>query len=305
MIKKNNCILCKSKVTVVNQIIDKNELIELYLKEYNSDVSHIIEKNIEYIHCNNCDLYYFHPAFIGDEKFYNSLQKLTWYYQDYKYEYDFVANFIKENNNILEIGCGKAAFTKYLKENVNYTGLDFSIEAKNMASINGIKIENISVHELAKNNIKFDVVCSFQVLEHVGDPYKFIQSALECLKKKGLFIIAVPSESSFIKYARNSILNMPPHHITRWTDKALYSLSNLFPIDTIGVYHEKVSDIHKEWFVNTFIEVILFRKRKMINISNSYFKNNIIKLIRKMVLNKLKPEFLPEGHTVIAVYKKK
>ncbi len=302
---RHQCILCSSNDTELIEVLDQNDLINLYWRDYKCDVSNIIKENIEFIFCKKCDFRFFQPGFIGDEKFYNALQKFEWYYQDEKYEYDFVKRLIKGEKSILEVGCGKAAFSKYLDKNVKYTGLDFSSEAKKMAEINGIRIENDSVYEFAKKKTKYDVVCSFQVLEHVSDPYEFIKSSLSCLRKKGLFIIAVPSESSFVRYANNSILNMPPHHVSRWTDKSLYFLPGLFPIDIVGIYHERVSDIHKEWFFNTLIESVLFRKKKMLNLSTGLLEKITKRLIKKLFLQRLKEEFMPNGHTVIAVYKKR
>lgn len=302
---KHKCILCDSIDIELIEILDRNDLITLYWRDYKCDVSNLVKKDIEFLLCKKCDSRFFQPEFIGNENFYNSLQKFGWYYQDEKYEYEFVSKLIKENQHVLEVGCGKAAFSKYLNKSIKYTGLDFSVEAKKMAEINGIKIENDSIHEFAKRKKKYDVVCSFQVLEHVSRPYEFIESSLACLRRKGLLVIAVPSESSFVRFAKNSILNMPPHHISRWTDKSLFSISKIFSIDVVGIYHEKISEIHKDWYLNTLIESIFFRNKRMLNLSKGILGKIVRKLIKKMLLNRLNEEYMGNGHTVIAVYMKK
>ena len=72
------------------------------------------------------------PGIVGDEKFYNALQKFQWYYQEEKSEFKFAKEFIKPNDKVLDIGCGKGAFAKLItcKE---YVGLDLSSKASEMA----------------------------------------------------------------------------------------------------------------------------------------------------------------------------
>ncbi len=300
----NKCILCNSNDTELIEILDHKDLTGLYLKTFKINVSSILKDDIKFILCKRCDLRFFQPDYTGDEKFYNCLQKYEWYYQDRKYEYDFAKQFVKKNARILEVGCGKGAFAKYIDNSVKYTGLDFSIEAREMASINGIEIKNDSIHEYAKKQKKHDVVCSFQVLEHVIDPYDFIKSSLKCLRKNGLLIIAVPSESSFVRYASNSILNMPPHHVSRWTDKSLNSISRLFSVEVVTLHHEPLSAIHKDWYLNTLIETVLFKKKKDLIMPSSRFEKYVKKVLKHLLIKRLQDEFMPNGHTVIAVYKK-
>lgn len=187
------CILCNSKKDlIVEQSINKSKLIKLYKKYFNIDVTNIINCDILYIHCKTCDLRFFigEDGIIktGNQEFYNSFNKLPWYYFDEKYEYKYVANFIKDNYKILEVGCGKAAFIKFLPDTIKkqYTGLELSTDAKNMAKTNGVNIENINIEEYAKtSNKNFDITCSFQVLEHVANPRSFIESQISLMNRGG------------------------------------------------------------------------------------------------------------------------
>lgn len=55
-----------------------------------------------------------------------------------------------------------------------------------MAQENRIAIENISIQNYSKLHSKeFDIMCNFQVLEHVSDPRSFIQAQVNACKKKG------------------------------------------------------------------------------------------------------------------------
>ena len=184
------CILCGSDKINKIDMIKKDDLIILYKKSFGIDIENIIKHDLIYHHCLDCDLLFFTlkngeiPS--GDDGFYNHLNKLSWYYMQEKNEYHFAKQFIKENSKVLEVGCGKAAFASFLQNKQNYIGLEFSSDAKKLAKQNGINIENISIEEYSKSNkLKFDIACSFQVLEHVANPYSFIHSQIECLNRGG------------------------------------------------------------------------------------------------------------------------
>jgi SAM-dependent methyltransferase len=240
----------------------------------------------------------------GDENFYSALQKNDWYYMTDKEEYQYVKQFIKKTDKVLDVGAGKGAFANLLSTK-RYVGLDLSIGAKEMASSNGITILNETIQEHAnKYPEEYDVVCSFQVLEHVSDPYMFIKSQLNTLKSGGLLILAVPSEDSFLKYAVNGILNMPPHHVTRWSDEALKKIGDLFNLILIDLQHEIVQDVHRRWYLQILIENSIMYMRliddRLIRKAMSAFSSCCAKILNKG----LEQELLPYGHTVITIYRK-
>ena len=183
------CILCHSNDTHITQSVAKSDITTLYQKAFGIDTQSLITSNLLFHHCNTCDLRFFTcedgsiPT--GDDAFYNTLNQLDWYYFSEKHEYHFAKKFIAKDSKVLEVGCGKAAFAHFLPQETkpHYVGLEFSTQAKQMAAKDGILIENISVEEYAKSHAgHFDVACSFQVLEHVANPYAFIQAQVECLK---------------------------------------------------------------------------------------------------------------------------
>lgn len=301
-----DCILCGNKDVDNIGKIDIKSLIKLYLKMTNIDFSYLFNENIKlmYNQCNKCGLKYFTPLIVGDEKFYNSFQENDWYYMDEKEEYQYAKKFAKNNDKVLEVGCGKGAFARIVPTNC-YVGLDPSEKAKKMASKNGVRIKNESIELHAQNHQDYyDVVCSFQVLEHVPNPFSFLNFSIQTLKKGGLLIIAVPSEDSFLKYVANGILNMPPHHISRWSDDTLNYLTKIFNLELLEIYHEKIQKIHRKYFLTTLISNI-FLTPKLVDLS---IKRKIISKISSLldifVEKNFKKEFLPNGHTVIGVYRR-
>ena len=298
------CPLCLNESIKELEVINRLELIKLYKNLTNIDFSYLLNQDLKYCECENCKLRFYDPLITGDEKFYNSLQKFDWYYMDEKDEYLEAKKYINSTDKVLEVGSGKGAFAKHLTSK-DYIGLDFSENAKKMAAKNGITIENEMIQDYAqKHPNSFDVVVSFQVLEHVSDPKGFIEAKIRALKQGGKMIIAVPSEDSFLKYVSNNILNMPPHHVTRWSDETLKFIAKEYSLDLIDVYHENLQDVHKLYFLNTLIQNS-FMSSKLIDISivrKIIFK--FFSLFSRLFARGLKDKMLPNGHNVLAIYKK-
>ncbi|PAF45199.1 hypothetical protein [Helicobacter sp. 11S02596-1] len=113
-------------------------------------------------------------------------------------------------------------------------------------------------------------------------------------------IIAVPSESAFLKDCVNGILNMPPHHVSRFSDDTLKNIAKIFDLELLGIYHESVQPEHTD-----FYRSVMWAKKFLPTplIDTSLLR----KLINKLgIIGKKTIPIHPDtyGHTVLAVYKK-
>jgi 2-polyprenyl-3-methyl-5-hydroxy-6-metoxy-1,4-benzoquinol methylase len=258
------CPLCKSSNLETQEAIAVKDVISEYRTKFRIDVSlnFINIDQIYYRHCKSCDLYFFDPACPGDQSFYEKFQKFPWYYPTTKNEFEFAASHIKSNDKVLEIGSGKGAFAQFLKSN-QYTGLEFSENAIAIAKSNGILVLNESIESHSnQHNSYYDTVCTFQVLEHVKDTHGFLMSSVNSLKKGGTLILSVPSYDSFSRLVSNFELDMPPHHVSRWTDQALLNICNFFPLRNESIWHEPLQETHHHFYsyaVNYEILSKLFR----------------------------------------------
>ena len=300
------CILCNGENLELITKLNKDSLCLLYKKALNINISNLITANINYFNCKDCDLKFFVDENgnipTGDNDFYNSLNKLDWYYFSEKSEYHYAKKFINKDSKVLEVGCGKGAFVKFMPKEArdNYVGLEFSTQAKIMAQKDGIKIENISIEEYAKDNQnRFDIACSFQVLEHISNPFSFIQSQIKCLNGGGRLIIGIPSEDSFLQYCVNGILNMPPHHISRFSDKTLNKIAEIFNLDLLDLYHEKIQKEHFDFYKTT-----IWAKRILPTpLIDTGLKRKLVNRFGRLVKPFMKIPDDEYGHTVVAVYK--
>jgi len=300
-----HCPLCASCRIKKIEDISNSTLNKLYAKHFG--INDAINQALQYILCNECGLYFFYPMLTGDEKLYEHLQKFDWYYIEDKWEYSQSLNYIQPDNKVLEVGAGRAAFAKYIGP-ARYTGLEFNQRAIDRANSEGVVLIKESVEQhAAKDNVNlYDVVVSFQVLEHVSDPAGYLKGCISCLKPEGTLIIAVPSMDGFIGKVTNGTLNMPPHHVTHWSCATLKKLEALFNLNLVEIMEEPIAVYHNEWarqvIIESWIRKLLRKKRRLLDLSLSG------KVVSKFaaILAKYIPQSMDgiKGHTVVAVYKK-
>ncbi|MCI5149797.1 MAG: methyltransferase domain-containing protein [Candidatus Electrothrix sp. MAN1_4] len=301
------CPLCESSNAEFIENVDRKSLITLYKKLTGKSFNNLLDRKIEFYCCASCSLKYFYPLIVGNEAFYESLQLIDWYYMADKAEYQFAKKYLKKGDVVLDVGCGKGAFAEYLKDlDAQFIGLEFSAKACELAQEKGVNVEQGSIQDYADANPEsVDIVTSFQVIEHVSCVKSFFEAKLQVLKPGGKMIITVPSEDSFLSLVTNGALNMPPHHVSRWSDNVFFYLAERYDINLVEIYHEPLQEIHKKFYLNTFAHN-LFMKPKLIDSSlKRKFVSVFSKLLVKILEKRFSSPMLPNGHSVVAVYCKK
>jgi SAM-dependent methyltransferase len=240
--------------------------------------------------------FYFPFDIAGKDDLYKQLAAFDWYYIPWKWEHQQSLKYVSRSNSILEVGCGSGSFLKNLRHRFpekQLTGLEISI---NQTSENFILNETVQNHS-ALGGKQYDLVCFFQVLEHIADVSSFLEASIKALKYGGYLIVSVPNNDSILfKRTSNVSLNMPPHHMGLWNKRSLKYLSKQFPLKLIEEYFEPVQDYHFDWFKDVIKEKIRKLKLPLINrlLGNKQIFAIFCKLLRKFY----------KGHTFIFVYKK-
>jgi len=254
------CLLCNTEITNPEYICEKESLVKLW-KPIIDVTKEISKEKIFLYQCKSCSLNFFDPELAGGNEFYSELGKLDWYYlHPGKTEYDFVQNYIKEDDNLLDIGSGRGELYNRTKKRINYTGLELSTKAAELAKEAGINVKNedLLIHSKA-NKEKYDIVTLFQVLEHLTELNNFITAIHNCLKKDGLFVIAVPNNDGFISYTPDYVFNLPPHHTILWKKSSLVQLAKKFNFEIVTIEAELLQDVHKQHAYDAYKEKVLKR----------------------------------------------
>jgi len=114
-----------------------------------------------------------------------------WFYSQYR----FIKSKIKLTGNILEIGSGLGGFYNFLSSDnkKNYLGLELDGDAADFANsyFKTNKFLNESLEDFT-STISFDLVCAFEVLEHLNNPILGIEKIYSLLKDGCTFIGTSP-----------------------------------------------------------------------------------------------------------------
>ena len=257
--------------------------------------------HISLYRCNVTGYRFYFPFFIeADSSFYEQLMlKKKLYYPGWKWENQVASRYIRETDKILDVGCGDGAFISELSKRIKVSaeGLEFNPAALQKAKDAGLLVfqETVQNYALVKKS-QFDVVCSFQVVEHIAHLKSFLSAKLDLLKTGGLMIIGVPYSNPYLyRKDKYHTLNLPPHHMGLWNEKAFENLTKIFKIEVKEILIERVDDLT----YYTFAQLGMLKGYKSL-LSKSKGVQTIARLFNKFRL----PSYLLKGRNIVVVFKK-
>ena len=298
--------LTGSTNVALDKIIDSKDLISRYKINFDLDVSSYFKgkPHVFIFRCLDTGFRFYYPYGIdGNALFYAHFQKFDWYYMPWKWEHECVKEKVSSIDKVLEIGCGPASFVKKLtQENIECTGLELNKDAVQMGRKEGLNVFNESIQQHAINHRgEYDVVCSFQVMEHIEQIREVLNSSIDCLKVGGKLFISVPNNNSFLGLDHLNVLNQPPHHMGLWDRKSLYHLQRFFPLRLDDLFLEPPQIYHKEYCTSIINSVMSSVWANKFGVVGKLFR----KILRPFNLKIMKYKF-PEiqNLTIIAQYTK-
>lgn len=257
--------LTKSKDASLLYSINANKLIDDWSRSFAIDISKELEgiPKIDLYRCNATGLRFFVPASAaGSENLYAQLQKFDWFYMPWKWEHEVLFSRLEVGEKVLEVGCATGSFIEKLcSTGFEAEGIEFNSAAVTKAQEKKLPVSSINLAALSRSKPEaFDVVCSFQVLEHVSDPGAFIGGCIALLKQNGRLVICVPNNESFLKHQYN-LLDMPPHHMTQWSVDTFRALEKLYPLRLSCVKYEPLAHYHVDGYVMAHRKRLLAKSR--------------------------------------------
>ena len=199
-----------------------------------------------------------------------------------------VLQFIK-GKSVLDCACG-VGWGSYIMAKAGakkVVGLDLSSDAINTAK----KYYNYETISYLENNIysfnsdqKFDVITSFETLEHVEDPLKFLNSLAKLCHEDSILFLSTPNGYCF---KNKNELPYNPYHKTEFTKEEinkLLDLSNWLVVEYLGIHPIKKDTREIEDYRNF---ILRFWKDKIKSEKYGILYSLIGKIIRRLFNKKL------------------
>jgi SAM-dependent methyltransferase len=183
--------------------------------------------------CDGCGLIRADPLVAGDAVFYALAYRRT-RYPALKWEHRVTGRALEARSpgarSLLELGAGDGAFlrsvvpARFRPEEVLAT--EYSDYGRRAVEALGVRCLPLDARALPRDlDGRFDVVCLFQVLEHLDGLDELFERIGRLARRRATLFVAVPSAARVALHeAHGALLDMPPNHLTRWTAGALEAL---------------------------------------------------------------------------------
>lgn len=276
--------------------IPSSRLIDLYQRQFGYDASRFFQgvPDVGVYLCDTGYRFYFPFSMVGDESLYRCLEQFEWNYKEDKWEHGAALVYIQPRSRVLDVGCGAGNFLAKAKtKGASPSGIELNKSAAGIAQNKGIHIhdELIGQHTHVDH---YDVVTSFQVLEHVPDPLQFIEGCVRVLRPGGTLIIGVPNDDSFLRLDPDAVLNQPPHHMGLWNRRSLTTLAEIVGLQIQGFEIEPLAET--AWYQAV--------------IETTYLKPWQRRLFQRLGFGRAFAKYVEEnahtiaGHSIMAIYRK-
>lgn len=135
-------------------------------------------------------------------------------FRDHEVRYVFAGGFVKDKD-VLDLACGSGIGTHYLLKAGarKCVGIDIDGEAIGYAkaAYKGCLFEQCEAASTSLPDSSIDVVVSFETIEHLRDPSKFLLECNRVLRPGGILICSTPNRVWWRWHAKN------PFHVCEFT----------------------------------------------------------------------------------------
>ena len=201
-----------------------------------------------------------------------------------------------KNLKILNIGAGTGVDLEIMNRFGNIYIIDVNKKALDLIPSNLYSEKKVcDATALPYPNDFFDIVCSFDVFEHIKNDKEAVLEAHRVLKKKGHLLLMVPAFNFLFSAHDKALL-----HYRRYNKKKLYELLRIFKCEYLSYWNSIL------FFPLSILRIVKKRSKP----KTDYF--NLPSLLEKAFLNFLRIENklimkdyrLPFGLSLVGVYRK-
>lgn len=192
--------------------------------------------------CAACGFGFSWPHVGGDREFYEIIHESAGY-TSWRWEYgitrDAAAAAFPRGGRVLDIGAGDGSFLMAMPSGWERCATESTDMMRGVLEKKGVRVFRDLEEACAQAAGTFQVVTSFQVLEHVGEFRPMLAAARELTAPGGMCVVSTPDwEMLKVQMRATRCADMPPNHVNKWTGKSM-SLA----LEQAGF---KVEAVHKQ-----------------------------------------------------------
>lgn len=156
------------------------------------------------------------------QRYYGFERTHWWFTAREKILHDYIKNNITKDESliILNVGCATGRSTEWLMDFGEVVSMEYDLNCIEFTKTKvSFPIDQGSVLELPYSNKKFDLVCAFDVIEHVDNDQLAIQEMARVCKDGGSIFVTVPAHMEL--WSEHDEVN---HHFRRYKIEQLMEL---------------------------------------------------------------------------------
>lgn len=173
-----------------------------------------------------------------------------------------------KHNSLLEVGSGFGTFGSLVKSDdffKKYVGLEPSPELYKVCKKKKLDVLNKKLEDFSAN-LKFDVVVSFEVIEHTFNPKFFLKKIHQNLKKSGLVFLSCPNGKGFdINVLKQKSQAVDSEHVNLFNTESIklllsntgYKVVSVFTPGRLDAEIVREEAIKKKFKLDKFLKNIL------------------------------------------------
>ncbi|MDD2752554.1 MAG: class I SAM-dependent methyltransferase [Candidatus Omnitrophica bacterium] len=131
--------------------------------------------------------------------------------------YEFASKYVS-GKKVMDLGCGEGYGADYLAGYAtDVLAVDYEYSAiaaaGNKYKRDNLRFQRLDINEMASLKENFDIICSFQVIEHILDASSYLNGVKNHLKPGGVFICSTPNR---LDASGNSITPLNKFHVREY-----------------------------------------------------------------------------------------
>ena len=237
-----------------------------------------------YVQCNDCDTLFVNPRPSLDNlmKFYKDSQATKFWIDEFfkpmadsrrekifRPRAKYITSIFprRKGIKIADIGSGFGIFIeelKYLWPDVDITVIEPSADMANICRWKDLKVIESMLENINSGYNKFDLLTAFELLEHVQEPFAFIQKMFDLLNPGGYIFMTMLNGLGFDiqLFWEMSKSVFPPHHLNFFNPSSIAVLLKRlnFEIIEISTPGELDWDIVESGYLNDNLDLGRFFK---------------------------------------------